>query len=300
MSERIIPKHLQIETINGACTARCVMCNIDDWTRKAKIMAIDEFRRILTKFAPYRDRIEFLTAHGLAEPLLDRELAKKIRIAKEMGFRGVGFASNCTELDVRCSAELLEAGLDTLICSIDGVKKETHEKIRVRTNFDEIVTNVENFIRLRNEGNYKTRVMLRFIRQELNVEEWPAFRSYWEARLDRSRKDEVVKFDVHNWGDLREKYQHRDIGKVLPMAGLICSDVFERMFIYSNGDVALCCADSNGFYDHGNVLEADPIDIYNNEIFKRYRKMMQDGGILQLKHCENCTVPRSRCLRKEE
>ncbi len=297
--ERVIPKHVQIETINGVCSARCVMCNIDDWTRKVKIMGCEDFRGILQKFLPYRDQIEFWTLHGFAEPLLDRELPQKVRIAKDMGFHGIGFASNCTELSEECSRRLLEAGMDTLICSIDGAKKETHEKIRMRTNFDEVVANVERFIRLRNEGNYTTRVMLRFIRQAANLAEWPAYLEYWSARIDPSKRDEVVKFDVHNWGDQHEHYGEQDIHPDLPMDGLVCSDVFERMFIYSSGNVALCCADDNGFYNHNNVMQADPIEIYNNEIFTRYRQTMLEGNILKLKHCENCTIPRSRALKEQ-
>jgi hypothetical protein len=231
---------------------------------------------------------------------LDRGLADKVRIAKDMGFRGVGFASNCTELDEKTSHALLEAGLDTLICSIDGFTKQTHEAIRVRTNFDEVVKNVENFIRLRNEGRCHTRVMIRFIRQELNKQEWPSYLDYWSARIDRSKNDDVVKFDVHNWGDKIEAYGDQDIHKEMSIEGFVCSDVFERMFIFSNGSVALCCADDNVFYDHGNVLKADPIDIYNNEIFTRYRRTMLEGKILELKHCEGCTIPRSRSLKGEQ
>jgi hypothetical protein len=55
----------------------------------------------------------------------------------------------------------------------------------------------------------------------------------------------------------------------------ICQDVFERMIIYSNGNVALCCADDNGFFKLGNVIDSDPIRIYNNEIFTNYREKMQ-------------------------
>ncbi len=296
----IIPKHVQIETINGVCSARCVMCTIEDWTRKIEIMTNENFEKILRKFVPHKDKIEFLTVHGFAEPLLDKNLPAKVKIAKQLGFNGVGFASNCTELDEKHSRDLLEAGLDTLICSIDGFTKETHEKIRVRTNFDILRANVERFIRMRDAGGYKTRVMIRFIRQEANREEWPAYLQYWSERIDPSKRDEIVKFDVHNWGDKIEDYSQQDINPDLPMDGLICSDVFERMFIYSSGAVALCCADDNGFYDQGNVLTHDPIELYNGEIFTRYRETMKDGKILSLKHCENCTIPRSRSLKEKK
>jgi len=296
---RIIPKHIQIETINGVCSSRCIMCTFDSWTRKKKVMSLDTFKLILTKFVPHKDKIELMTIHGCGEPLLDREIAQKIKCAKDMGFRGTGFATNCTELGEKMSLDLLESGVDTVICSIDGINKQTHESIRVRTDFDKVTLNVKNFIQLRNKYNYNTRIMIRFIRMDLNHNQWPEFHGYWTAQLDKTRRDDVVKFDIHNWGNKMENYTSHDINKDMGLSNYICQDVFERMFIYSNGEVALCCGDDNGFFNHGNVIESDPIDIYNNEIFTYYRQMMKDGKILDLKHCENCTIPRSRALKEK-
>jgi hypothetical protein len=295
----IIPKHIQIETINGVCTARCIMCTWQTWTRKPNVMNMHTYIHILAKFQPYRQYIQYITLHGCGEPLLDKGLSEKIKTAKEMGFKGIGFATDCTELDEHKSRELIEAGLDTLICSIDGINKHTHEAIRVGTSFEKIVSNVENFIRIRDDLRGKTRVIIRFIRQEINKEEWPLFFDYWSKRLNKDLDDQVVRFDVHNWGGKLDEYQSMDPNKVLGSNNYICEDVFERMWIYSNGEVALCCADDNGFFKMGNVYDVDPIKIYNNEIFTYYRKMMLEGKIFELKHCKNCTIPRSRALKEE-
>lgn len=86
----------------------------------------------------------------MGEPLLDKCLDNKVRIAKSLGFRGVGFATNCTELSENVAMRLVYAGLDTIICSIDDVNRDTYESIRIGTNFDKIVSNVKNFIKIRN------------------------------------------------------------------------------------------------------------------------------------------------------
>ena len=79
---------------------------------------------------------------------------------------------------------------------------------------------------------------------------------------------------------------------------LRCEDVYSRMIIYSNGDVALCCADYNGFYALGNLLTDDPIEIYNNAIFTRFRRMMNDGKLYELKECKLCSIPISRYYKE--
>lgn len=91
-----------------------------------------------------------------------------------------------------------------------------------------------------------------------------------------------MKFDVHNWADKLDDYQSNDLERCMRLDNYICQDVFERMWIYSNGDVGLCCADDNGFFKLGNVIDFDPIRIYNNEIFTHYREKMRGGESLNL------------------
>ncbi len=294
----IMPHHIQIETINGVCTSRCIMCTYSTWTRNQKVMNNDTYIRILEGLSSYREHFQYLTLHGYGEPLLDKGLDEKVKIAKEMDFKGTGLATNCTELNEHKSFKLIKAGLDTIICSIDGINKETHEAIRVGTNFEEIVSNVKTFIKIRNESG-KTRVIVRFIRQEINKKEWPPFFDYWSKQLNKDFGDSVVKFDIHNRAGKLEDYQSKDPNRNMGLDNYVCESVFERMLIYSDGKVALCDADDNGFFDLGNAINSDPIKIYNNEIFNYYREMMKEGKILELTHCNNCTIPRSRFLKEK-
>ena len=269
------------------------MCTIDGWTRKPNRMTENEFEVILRKFIPYIPDLDFLTLHGCGEPLLDRGLPEKISMAKRFGFRGTGFATNCTELNLTISRQLIESGLDTVICSIDGIKKETHEAIRRKTVFQQVVDNVKEFIRIRDDISGNTRVLIRFIRQKLNYEEWPDFYNEWSKHISYQKGDDVIRFDVHNWG--KHSSQQSDGEQSFdPQHPFICSEVFERLCVYSNGQVGFCCADDNGFFDLGNVLKADPIEIYNNEQFLKYRKYMYEGRMGELEHCKDCTIPWAR------
>jgi MoaA/NifB/PqqE/SkfB family radical SAM enzyme len=292
----IIPRHLQIETVNGYCTARCTICMIKKLNRKREIMNDETFTKILEKFHPYRQHFQYLTLHGLGEPLLDKHLTVKVKIAKEMEFRGTGFATNCTELNEITALQLISAGLDTIICSIDGFRKDTHESIRVGTNFEQVVNNVTKFIELRNKIG-STRIIIRFIRQKTNYSEWPKFFTYWSGKLNRDFGDEVVKFDVHNCANELSDYEKMDIYGEINNQGLVCQDIFERILIYANGEIGFCCGDVNGFFKLGNVLQDDPIEIYNNYPFSAYRVKMKEGKISELEHCKDCSISRSRLLK---
>ena len=294
----IVPEHLQIETINGTCTARCTMCSYKAWKRRPHTMDSATFRAILERFLPYLDQLRYLSLQSFGEPLLDKGLAEKVRIAKDMGFRGIGFATNCTELDKQKSEALMKAGLDTILCGIDGTRKETHEAIRIGTDFDRIVSNVKGFVRLRKELGARTRVVIRFIRQEINKEEWPGFLDYWSKQLSADLGDEVVKFDIHNCAGSVVDYESQDPNSAIEL-GNVCDELWTRLVVFSNGGIQFCNADINGFFDFGNVVDSDPMEIFNNETFTRYRKMMKEGRIRELEHCRDCTIPRSRALKEE-
>ncbi|MCP9812660.1 radical SAM protein, partial [Synechococcus lacustris] len=155
---RFFPSHLQIETVNRICNARCTMCTIDfipdttkrfadpnshnGYAREAEIMPYERYVKILDKFSSYTDYIKYISLHGCGEPLLDQTLASKIAYTKTKGFRNVGFTSNCQFLSRDLSEKLLKAGLNCIIPSIDGHLKETHEAIRGRTDFHRIRDNV--------------------------------------------------------------------------------------------------------------------------------------------------------------
>ena len=126
---QIIPKRVTIETIYG-CNATCIMCPISlPSKRKKGKMDMELFKKILNDLEPYRDKIEMMDFFGLGEPLLDPLIFKRIRIAKDMGFRGLGISTNADLLNKDKQENLLKSGVNNVIFSIDGFKKQTHESL---------------------------------------------------------------------------------------------------------------------------------------------------------------------------
>ena len=98
-----------------------------------------------------------------------------------------------------------------MILSIDGATKTTHESIRKRTNFDRIVANCESLIKMRNDGNYNTKFVVRFIRQNSNKHEWEAYKEFWKSRIMRDKGDFrharrlSIQFSSHTHREPRER-----------------------------------------------------------------------------------------------
>ena len=296
MKKLLIPSHIQIEVFRG-CNAKCEMCPLNlnypknEFIIKKGRMSEENFQEIVNKFLPYVSQIKYVSLWELGEPLLDRGLFKKIKYLKKYNFKNIAIATNADLLDEKKQIKLLKTGIDTIICSIDSIDKKTHESIRMNTNFERVVKNVQSCIEKRNKGNYKTRFLIRMIRQELNYLQWPKYVEYWEKFIDRTKRDDIIAFNIHNWGGTISKEK---VDFTTP-----CLDINERMIIDFNGEVTLCCGENpiKKKIKLGNVLFEDPIKIFNNEIFRHYRKMNIRGLRGHLDLCKECNIPDRRRKR---
>ncbi|HEB71926.1 MAG TPA: radical SAM protein, partial [Nitrospirae bacterium] len=188
-SRKLIPKELAIETVFG-CNLSCPMCFIDMPTKRKKgVMTMELFHSIVDSMAPYVNEIERVDLWSLGEPLLDHHLFERIGLLKERGFCNLAISTNADLMDADRRRGLLESGIETIIISIDGIDKQTYEKIRHGADFDRVVSNTENIIKMRDEGDYDTRFIIRFIRQADNFDQWERFKQFWNARLSQEKRD---------------------------------------------------------------------------------------------------------------
>ena len=288
-----IPKRIQLETFYG-CNAKCVMCVMSlPPTRKKGIMPVEMSKYILDELSPYTSQIDKLDLFALGEPLLDPYIFQRIKYAKEKGFRNIAISTNAELLDKEKQKKLLETGIDTVLFSIDGVKKETHEKIRRGVKFERVVENCQSIIKMRDEKDYKTRFVMRFIRQDSNKNEWTAFKEFWLPKLSKEGGDLLIIYGVNTMGG--EIYAKEDIVKNEELDPEIekqpCHMVFDRLIVLSDGSVPLCCEDTpRAKYCLGNVKDSSPIEIFNCEKFNRIRKIHLEGKKNTLDICRGCTV----------
>ena len=135
-----IPTHVQIETVNRFCDARCPMCTIkfvpdfakdapdelsnNGQARPAEIMSVETFKTIALKFKPYVDKIRFLSLHGCGEPMLDKTLPEKIKFAKGVFSSAGPISKTRRELEARSgvkSAQVMEAE-HSIVHEVNGQK----------------------------------------------------------------------------------------------------------------------------------------------------------------------------------
>ena len=296
-----IPKELAIETIFG-CNLSCEMCYIDMPTsRKKRVMSMDLFHYIVDSMTPYKDHIDKVDLWGLSEPLLDPHIFERIRYLKDKGFRNLAISTNATLLNAEKRRLVLETGIETVIFSIDGVKKETHEKIRRGANFERVAENTQEIIRMRDREDFPTRFIVRFIRQEANKDEWVPFKAFWNVQLSQSKGDFVAMYDMHNYGgyiarknDLVSSDRISESIEVKP-----CHFIFESLIILADGSLALCPPDFlEAKFGLGKVPDNSPMEAFNSKEYNKIRKIHLCGKKNDIQLCRECTVLYSEITRE--
>jgi len=290
--EIIIPSRIVVETVFG-CNARCPMCVIDNPTKRSKgVMPIEKFKLFVNAIKPYRNHITKFDLFGLGEPLLDKYLVKRIVYLKDHGFKGVSISTNGHLLNDVWQKELLDAEIDTVLFSIDGVDKKTHEDIRLRVNYDLIMKNIIDMINLRDKGAYKTRFIVRFVEQLSNTGQWLEYRHFWKKHLNDSLGDLVLHYKMHNWsGQINDGIEKNTFENVDSLAAIPCHHLFEKLVVLADGDVALCFEDLlEGKFGLGNVFKEDPIQLFNSKPLNKLRKLHLAGKRSGHSLCGSCTV----------
>lgn len=278
------PRYVEVETVN-ACNARCPMCTIDDWERGSPTMKDDLFAKIAADLIAHKDEIRRVSLYRDGEPLLDKKMASRIATLKQGGIGQVSISTNVALLNEKTSVALLEAGLDVIIMSIDSLKKDVYESIRVRLKFEEVMENAQRFARLRDRINPGTQIWMRMIRQDSNKDEWPAYEAFWKERL--APTDRIYHHNVFNWGGQLQGFK--------PISysfepNLPCVALWSLMVIFANGDVPLCNVDFNNKYPLGSVTRHSIAELWQSELMAERRLMHMDGRKACISLCDKCNV----------
>jgi len=160
--------------ITTTCNLDCQMCVRRAWNEPIGSMPLATFTDLLEQL----DRFPAMpTIHlgGYGEPTYHPDFLEIVRAAKAAGAR-VEMTTNGTLLTPDLSAALIDADLDRLMVSIDGLTPERYEEIRVHGSFEEVIENLRTLRRLkiRRAGRHSNpQVGIAFVAMKSNVHDLP-------------------------------------------------------------------------------------------------------------------------------
>jgi radical SAM protein with 4Fe4S-binding SPASM domain len=279
------PKYFEIETVN-ACNARCVMCTIDDWEQSRDSIMDDKlFSKFANEISSYSDWVETVCLNRDGEPTLDKNLHKKIKLLKNLGIKIVTMATNVQLLDENRIHQYLDAGLDDIMLSIDGISKNTFETIRKKLDYETVVNNTLNMIKIRNETKSPLTIRVRMIIMESNQHEVSDWMEFWKKRVGPN--DQVYAKPAHSWGNQLTQETEESVQGLKDRP---CIAPFSSFIIHTDGTIPMCSIDYNAKVKIGDFSKSSIKEIWNAEPMMNIRNLHANSKRNTISLCRGCRI----------
>ena len=281
--ETEFPREVYIENTNR-CNIHCVICAREKLTRKQGFMDFALFEKLVKEMSRYRETIERFHLHNYGEPLLDKELASRITLAKECGIRHTYIVTNGSLFTSEKSKEIINAGLDEIKVSFYGTDPETYNRTMVGLDFHQTLAKISDFFEARKAlGRKNPRVVIQYMEAPTNKSKTGEFIRLVRPFLNETVGDSFFVTPLYNYGTGKAFLKPGDIAR-------ICTFPWRVMVILINGDVVLCAPDYNGEQVVGNVTKNTIREIWNNGAYKKVREDFRTFRYEGYPVCRTCTV----------
>ena len=165
------PRKLNVE-VTTRCNLNCEMCMRRVWKEDSGDMSLETFNAL----GPVFSEIEAINIIGIGEPLLNDNIIEMVRIAKaHLRPNGTfSMTTNATLMEKDTARQLVCAGLDNIVVSIDGATSATFSAIRKGASLDQALTNVRYLTEAKEElGSQLPHIGFEFVAMKKNVDELP-------------------------------------------------------------------------------------------------------------------------------
>jgi radical SAM protein with 4Fe4S-binding SPASM domain len=271
-----VPPSIQIEP-TLFCNINCITCCRSKITRSAGNMDFALFRKIIDDASQIGVKRVLLFVFG--EPLMHPKIVDMIQYvkSKDMAFH---LTTNGVLLNNAMGEAILRSGVtsaDYITFSILGFSEEVHEKIMKGVKHDVVVKNVHDFIENRKRlGINGPVVETVFYSIPENDHELVLFLDYWSKIVDHAI----------DGGKAAESFIDPGL-PVIPRTKR-CTQLWERMAILWNGDVAICGEDMDGDWIVGNLRDQSIQEVWLGEPLIKIKKLHKEGQFNKISICKFC------------
>ncbi|MBL0174427.1 MAG: SPASM domain-containing protein [Ignavibacteria bacterium] len=289
-----LPYTLTVEPTNR-CNLSCPECpsGNGEMVRPLGSMPLPFFERIIDEL---RGETFYLQLFFQGEPFINKQLVAMVETARKRRMY-TAISTNAHFLTRSASEALLDAGLDRLIVSIDGMSEETYQEYRVGGTLARVVEALGTLREARNGHPHGARmeVVLQFLVTRQNEGEIPALRALAREHGASVALKTIQVYSLESaerFLPADEKYRRYTIenGQLRPKSALAnrCVRLWERSVITWDGTIVPCCFDKNAEYPLGSLADGSFTDAWKAPAYESFRaRILSDRRGVPM--CTNCT-----------
>ena len=278
---------------SDACNFKCKFCPTGDRdlmksvSRPLTRMNFELFKKIAEDLTKFPSKVKVLRLYKDGEPLINKELEKMVKYAKEIGAaERIDTTTNASLLTKDRARALVEAGLDRINISIYGVSTENYKSFSdAKVEFATILENVKSFYELR--GNCE--MVVKVNGDTLTQQEKETFLRVFGDATDKI----FIEHTMACWPNF-ELRGGVEVNNEVGIYGQEISEVdacpypFYSFSINSDGLVSVCFLDWGRKLTVGDVKTQTVQEIWGGKPMRSYRKMFLEGGRKNHPTCGGC------------
>lgn len=275
------PIQVDIE-LASSCNLKCPMCytTTDHFLEvvERKVMDWDLYLKILDEIG---GKVSALRLSWRGESTLHKKFVDAIKYAKMKGIKEVSFLTNAWNLDLEFFKKVAHAGADWITVSFDGVGEE-YDKIRAPLKYEETLKKLKDAQIYKQENNLsKPLIKVQGI--------WPAIKKNPQDFYSKMREvSDLVAFNP-----LIDYLGVDRIDDIIFEENFSCPQLYQRLFIASDGKVMMCNSDEYGEEVIGDAYKETVHQIWHGEKLNKIRDHHAvKGGFKKIPVCLKCFYPR--------
>jgi len=289
------PISLSIEPTTS-CNLRCPECpsGLRSFSRPTGMLDKDFYQSVIDQL---KDRLVYLTLYFQGEPYLNTDFLEMVKYASDSNIY-TSTSTNGHFLTDDMARKTVEAGLDKLIVSMDGLDQETYEKYRVGGTLDEVLKGLERLLHWKKKLN-STRpfIVLQFIVMRQNQHQVKDLEEMArELGVDKVGIKTAQIYDFETGSDIMptlqkySRYRKSQNGTYEIKNSLLnsCWRMWHSCVITWDGKVVPCCFDKDASHQLGDLKERSFVDEWRGDAYQNFRNALIKSR-KQIDICQNCT-----------
>ncbi len=288
-----------------ACNFTCSYCHFSiprtqrEFVTDQVIMDYDLFEKCIKDIGEFPEKIRTLRFVGMGEPLMHKQLPDMISYAKKMEVaERVEVLTNGSLLTKELSDAIIASGLDRLVISLQGTRREKYEEVsKFALDFEQFVENIKYFYEHKKSTHVYIKVVDVALEDENDKERF--FTVFGDICDSIGIETAVPIFPGVDYSDVLGE------GKNVTQFGLdvvnspICPQPFFSLQINPDGKVVGCYS---VYYPEilGDCNNESVQDIWNGVKYNDFRRRMLDGRGNVCRVCKECNIMNYRMFPEDQ
>ena len=266
--------------LSSVCNLTCAMCYTitDEFKKQVNVTRMDWelYKKIIDEIG---GKVTALRLSLRGEATLHTKFIEAIKYAKDSGIKEVSLLTHGGKLTLPYFKKMVEAGVDWITISADGVGA-TYEEVRKPLKFDDLMSKIKAIKQYKDEHQLK--------RPVIKVQGvWPAvavdpdaYYNTFEPHVDLVAFNPLI--------DYLSNDKHIEY-----LENFTCPQQYQRLVIGADGLVMKCSNDEENREVIGDIKTETVHQVWHGEKMQAVRDLhKQPRGFMQSAVCRKCYLPR--------